>query len=116
MKTMWFTFFYGAMIPLGIPLSMIGVTLYYYVDKFNIYFRRCIKERLGPELSDRMVTMLELVIPFNGFGNFIVSYRILKVVNKIDIVIMIIGFGYALMPWKRIVDWMFNLHDFDSDV
>lgn len=51
MKTMWFTFFYGAMIPIGLIFSMLGIILYYYVDKFNILYRRTMKERIGPELS-----------------------------------------------------------------
>jgi hypothetical protein len=51
MKTMWFTFLYGTAIPLGIVFSMIGLSIYYYVDKYNVLRRRTIKESLAKDLS-----------------------------------------------------------------
>jgi hypothetical protein len=51
MKTMWFTFFYGDIIPIGNLFSITGLILYYYVDKFNVLRRRTIKENLSKELS-----------------------------------------------------------------
>ena len=47
MKTMWFTYLYASMIPIGTPFSMFGIFLYYLVDKYNVIFRRTIKERIG---------------------------------------------------------------------
>lgn len=45
-KTMWFTFFYAPAIPIGIVFSIVGLFLYYWIDKakkklnasFFIYF------------------------------------------------------------------------------
>jgi len=51
MKTMWFTFFYGSAIPIGIAFSMLGLSIYYYADKYNLLRRRTIKENLGKDLS-----------------------------------------------------------------
>jgi len=51
MKTMWFTFLYGNAIPLGVLFSMIGLSIYYYVDKYNVLRRRTIKESLAKDLS-----------------------------------------------------------------
>jgi hypothetical protein len=47
MKTMWFTFLYAGCIPVGILFSMFGLTIYYYIDKYNVLRRRTIKENLG---------------------------------------------------------------------
>lgn len=74
MKTMWFTFFYGDIIPVGILFSILGLSLYYFVDKFNVLRRRTIKENLSKDLSIEMIEMLELIILFQGTGNLIVSY------------------------------------------
>jgi len=49
MKTMWFTFMYGAAIPLGIVFSIIGLSIYYFVDKYNLLRRRTVKESLGKD-------------------------------------------------------------------
>jgi len=73
MKTMWFTFFYGDIIPLGILFSIMGLTLYYFVDKYNVLRRRTIKESLSKHLSIEMIEMLELIIIFTGIGNTVVS-------------------------------------------
>ena len=51
MKTMWFTFFYGSAIPLGALFSIMGLSIYYYVDKYNLLRRRTIKESLSKDLS-----------------------------------------------------------------
>ncbi len=51
MKTMWFTFFYGDIIPVGILFSILGLTLYYFIDKYNVLRRRTIKENLSKDLS-----------------------------------------------------------------
>jgi hypothetical protein len=88
MKTMWFTFFYGDIIPVGVLFSILGLTLYYYVDKFNVLRRRTIKENLSKNLSIgmiilittilEMIEMLELIIFFQGSGNLIVSWVLFK--------------------------------------
>ena len=64
MKTMWFTFFYGDIIPVGTLFSILGLSLYYLVDKFNVLRRRTIKENLSKDLSIAMIDMLELIIFF----------------------------------------------------
>lgn len=51
MKTMWFTFFYGDIIPIGILFSILGLVLYYFIDKYNVLRRRTIKENLSKDLS-----------------------------------------------------------------
>lgn len=43
MKTMWFTFLFGSAIPLGIVLSIVGLTMYFWIDKYNVMRRRTVK-------------------------------------------------------------------------
>ena len=78
MKTMWFTFFYGDIIPVGILFSILGLSIYYYIDKFNVLKRRTIKESLSKHLSLEMIEMLELIIIFTGVGNVVVSCILFK--------------------------------------
>ena len=47
MKTMWFTFFYSPVIPQGTVWSIVGIILYYYSDKYNLLYRRTVKENIG---------------------------------------------------------------------
>lgn len=63
-KTMWFSFFYCTAIPIGPIISIFGLFLYYYIDKYNVLYRRTIKENVSKELSIEMIEMLELIIFF----------------------------------------------------
>ena len=38
-ETMWFTFLYASLIPIGSFLSFIGLAIYYWVDKYNLLRR-----------------------------------------------------------------------------
>lgn len=73
MKTMWFTFLYGTAIPLGIFFSMFGLSIYYYIDKYNLLRRRTIKDNLGKDLSVEMIEFLELILIFEGIGSITMS-------------------------------------------
>lgn len=86
MKTMWFTFFYGSCIPIGILLSILSLIYYYYVDKYNVIKRRTIKESLSMEVSTEMIEMLEMIIIFFALGNFTFYYTIFERVNLLALV------------------------------
>lgn len=75
MKTMWFTFLFGNVIPLGIILSIIGLSCYFWIDKYNVMRRRTVKENLSKEVSIEMIEMLELTVIFCGIGNMTMSYE-----------------------------------------
>jgi hypothetical protein len=47
MKTMWFTFLYVQLIPIGAVFSLIGIILYYMVDKFVLLRRSTVKEGIS---------------------------------------------------------------------
>jgi hypothetical protein len=51
LKTMWFTFFYSPVIPLSSLISIIGMILYYWTDKYNLLRKRTVKDTIGKELS-----------------------------------------------------------------
>jgi hypothetical protein len=78
MKTMWFTFFYSPVIPFSTLISIIGLILYYWVDKYNIMRRRTVKESISKDLSYEMIENLELtiiwytVILFNIINKFMI--------------------------------------------
>ncbi|CAD8112660.1 unnamed protein product [Paramecium sonneborni] len=114
MKTMWFTFFYGDIIPVGILFSIMGLTLYYFVDKYNVLRRRTIKESLSKHLSIEMIEMLELIVIFTGIGNTVVSSILFGEVKWQDFIIIIIGVLYNLLPMEDISIVLFPLEQKDE--
>ena len=49
-ETMWFTFLYATLIPIGAFISTCGLIIYYWVDKYNLLRRSCIKRDLSEQL------------------------------------------------------------------
>lgn len=43
LESMWFTFLYASLIPMGAFLTAIGIGLYYWVDKYNLLRRSSLK-------------------------------------------------------------------------
>ena len=65
MKTMWFTFFYSSIIPIGTAFSIVGVIFYYFTDKYNLIHRRTVKENISKALSFEMIELVEYCIVFH---------------------------------------------------
>jgi len=51
MKTMWFTFLYSTVVPLGSIISFIGLIFYYWVDKYNIIHKFTANENISIDLT-----------------------------------------------------------------
>ena len=51
MKTMWFTFLYSSVLPLGSLFSSVGLFLYYWIDKYNIVNKFTAKENISIHLT-----------------------------------------------------------------
>ena len=66
MKTMWFTFLYSPVIPIGSIVSLIGLILYYWIDKYNIINKFTVKESISLHLTMEMIEMLDLIIIFHA--------------------------------------------------
>lgn len=70
MKTMWFTFFYCSIVPGGTVCSLLGIVFYYWVDKYNVLFRRTITETISKDLTFSMIDLLEYIVIFHAVGDY----------------------------------------------
>lgn len=68
MKTMWFTFFYGDAIPIGIAINLVTLIVYYWVDKYNVLRRRTIKDTISSDLSNEMIHWLGFILILHAIG------------------------------------------------
>ncbi|KRX04111.1 hypothetical protein PPERSA_08326 [Pseudocohnilembus persalinus] len=109
MKTMWFTFFYSPAIPLGLFLSLINLVYYYFIDSYNVFNRRTIKETLSQQVSIEMIENLEMIIIWYSIGNITFSYLLFGDVDLLGWVLLGIGVVYALLPMQEINEWLFPL-------
>lgn len=114
MKTMWFTFFYGSIIPIGPVLSCIGLSFYYYIDLYNILTRRTVKESISKELSEAMIEMLEGIIFCSAIGEMIMSYAFYGEFSKYDILLLCMAIIYSLLPMEEISEKIFPTKNEDE--
>ena len=47
LEIMWFTYLYDSLVPLGGFLSAIGLSLYYWVDKYNLLLRSSVNSNIA---------------------------------------------------------------------
>lgn len=98
MKTMWFTFFYAPAIPLGLVFSLLNLIYYYYIDQYNVFKKRTIKETLSKEVSIEMIENLELCIIFYAIGNITFSIELFGDIDMMGIILFIVASVYAFLP------------------
>lgn len=52
-EIMWFTRLYASLIPIGAILSLFGLSIYYWVDRYNLQYR----STLHYEVSGKMIRL-----------------------------------------------------------
>lgn len=98
MKTMWFTFFYCPIVPFGTLCSIFGLFIYYWIDKYNVIKRRTIKETISKDLTFEMIELLEFIVIFHAFGDFMFKRALFGFFEKKDFFILIAAMIYNLSP------------------
>ncbi len=96
-STLLITVFYAYLIPGGIILSLAGVILNYWTDKY-LLIRRCAKPpKISAELSSEMIDFFieSSIIVYSVKKNFLLNYKILIFFNcNIKILFIYINLKY----------------------
>ena len=114
MKTMWFTFLYGRLIPISYTFSFFGILIYYWVDKYVVIKNRCIKEEIGIELSLHMLDMLSFILFFFTAGNTYFYYDILGYIPTIKYLTLSLAILYVIMPQEKLNELFFKIDEPDE--
>jgi len=67
-KTMWFTFMYSSLIPFGAFISLIGLVIYYWVDKYNLLRRSSIIQNISGKLAVKCMKLLDMTLVLRSIG------------------------------------------------
>ena len=78
LKSLWLTAFYAPVLPIGLPISLVGLFLTYWTDKYLLLNRYVKPLELGKTLSQSMAEFLELTPFFFALGNLVFRYLIIK--------------------------------------
>jgi phosphate/sulfate permease len=111
MKTMFFTAFYAPIIPSGIAISMFGLMMMYWVQKYNVLKRSIIKYNQGSELSQEMTEYLEFVCIIYAGSNFMFSRIIFGHASWTSIIGLLLGVVNAALPMETINTMLFKFKE-----
>jgi len=65
---MWFTYFYASLIPFGAILTVIGLSMYYWVDKYNLLRRSSTHEYVSGKLAKKVMKFLDFTLFLRCIG------------------------------------------------
>ena len=105
-KTMWLTTFYAPLIPIGPVLSMAGLIIFYWCEKYLFARRYKRPPPLGTSLNYIMLINLEFVPLILSAGN-IVFHCIVYQINSAsylipDILSLIISSIFLVIPSEKL--------------
>lgn len=97
-ETMWFTFLYATLIPIGAFLTIIGLSLYYWVDKYNLLRRSSLRNNISGKMAIRNLKLLDLTLFLRPMGELIFDSQMRNALNEASIVFIILGALYFILP------------------
>ena len=71
-KLMFFTAAVSPILPIGLPMSLLGLLILYWVDKYLLLRRYTCKNYLDAELAKEMMNILPLYTVFFSIGNMLI--------------------------------------------
>ncbi|KAM3134512.1 hypothetical protein pb186bvf_013326 [Paramecium bursaria] len=71
-KLMFFTAAVSPILPVGLPMSLLGLLILYWVDKYLLLRRYSCKNYLDAELAKEMMNILPLYTVFFSIGNMLI--------------------------------------------
>lgn len=106
MKTMWFTIFYAYLIPVASLISLAGIILYYFVDKYNLLRKCSLKQTMSSTISNRMMKLLDFTLLFLIVGDILFDLQIRNYVSLSSIIMFVVALIYLVLPLDTILDYV----------
>lgn len=104
-ELMWFTYLYSSLIPIGSILTLIGLFLYYWVDKYNFLRRSTLKESISGRMSVVMLKLLDLTLVLSPTGELLFDYILRGNVNYYTAIMSTIAIVYVILPTTDLIIW-----------
>lgn len=108
---MWFTFLYLTLIPIGAMFTVIGLAVYYWIDKYNLLRRSSITSNVSGNMGLYALRQLDFTLLCRAAGEAIVDSQIRDGVQTETIVFLCISAVYLILPLDQIIDF-FNHEEF----
>jgi len=107
LETMWFTFLYSSLIPFGAFLTLAGLLIYYWVDKYNLLRRSKIENLIESKLPLNAVKLMEVTLFWKPLGELIFDIKLRGVIFA-TYVMLGLGVLFLFVPWNIFLDKFFH--------
>ncbi|KAL4498327.1 hypothetical protein ABPG72_013133 [Tetrahymena utriculariae] len=115
MNTMYITIFYSPAVPLGLFFSLIGIFMYFWVQKYILLRMKSVEKQISVKLSIEMTEYLEYVISIYAVSNALFKWQTVGGFPTLQIVGAVIGFVYSVLPIQLFVDKVFDADNDDEE-
>ena len=102
-ETLWFTFLYGSLIPIGAVISFVGLGFYFWVDKYNLLRRSTLHVQVRGKLTNFSLTLLDFTLLFRVLGELFFDIMIRDAVETETIVLLCIAALYMILPVSQLI-------------
>lgn len=102
-EIMWFTFLYSSLIPIGSVLTLIGLFLYYWVDKYNFLRRSTLKESISGKMSLITLKLLDFTLVLVPAGELLFDYILRSNFNYYAAIMTAIAIIYVILPTTDLI-------------
>lgn len=114
-EKIWFVFLYATLIPIGAFISLVGIVIYFWVDKY-ILLR---KSSVGREISGKIVItnlkLIDVTLALKPIGELLFDIQIRhSTALASSIVMLVIGILYLIFPVGKLIEW-FNPEHFNLE-
>jgi hypothetical protein len=65
---MWFTYLYATLIPVGAFFTVLGLSFYYWVDKFNLIKRSSLAHNISGDMAIISLKLLDVTLVLKPIG------------------------------------------------
>lgn len=73
---MWFTTLYCSLIPVGAMASLVGLCIYYWVDRYNLLRRSAIKYKVSGKMVRLALKLLDFSLILRPVGQILFDEQI----------------------------------------
>lgn len=102
-ETMWFTYLYATMIPLGAFITFVGLGFYYWIDKFNLLRKSSLTQNISGEMTLFSLKLLDFTLILRPIGEMIFDSSMRDGINAPSIVFTCVAFLYLIVPLNPIL-------------
>ena len=110
-KTLLMTMFYLPIFPIGVPISLLGFILAYFLEKYNFTHNYKRPEMLNQKLGKFYFNFFICIFLSYSFGNYI-FYKLAKLDDSWSIISLIFFGILSIIPYTKPISYYFNINKY----